>query len=486
MSTARHALVVLGAGPTGLGAAWRLAEIGHRDWVVLEAADGAGGLASSFGDERGFVWDVGVHVLHSHYQYFDRVMDDLLGPDGWIEHERRAWIRMRDRFVPYPLQHNLHRLPTGDLERCLAGLVAADGRRTRATSTFADWLLASFGTGIAEVFLFPYNAKAWGFAPEMLSAAWVGDRVAPVDLARVLENVARRRDDVGWGPNSRFRFPARGGTGEIWKECARRLPRERLHFGRPVVAIDLRRRTVTTAAGDTIGWEHLVSTLPLPELVRLCGLDERAATSGLLHTTTHVVALGLAGAVPARLADKSWIYFPGDDCPFHRVTVFSNYARGAVPADGPHWSLIAEVTESRDRPLADGDLAESVIAGLLATGTIDRRADVVALRHVRVPYGYPVPGLERDATLARLLPDLESDRVYSRGRFGLWKYEVSNQDHAFMQGVEIVEHLLDGRPEITAADPSHANGTKHPWPFARWSAGDTQTDAAPTYARRRR
>lgn len=467
-------IVILGGGPTGLGAAWRLTELGHRDWALLESGSHPGGLSASFDDGRGFVWDIGVHVLHSHYDYFDRAMDDVLGPHGWIEHERRAWIWMRNRFIPYPLQHNLHRLPAADLERCLAGLIDLDPRAATGAETFADWLRTTFGGGITDLFLLPYNTKAWGFAPRLLNATWVGDRVAPIDLARVVDNVARQRDDVAWGPNSRFRFPARGGTGEIWNACARRLPRERLRFRQHVVRIDLDRRTVTTAAGDTFAYARLVSTLPLPELLRLCGQSERiaAARDGLLHTTTHVVALGLAGSVPERLADKSWIYFPEDDCPFHRATVFSNYARGTVPADGAHWSLITEVTESRDRPLVDGGLPDRVIDGLLTTGMIGRRADVVARRHLRIPYGYPVPGLARDALLAQLLPELESKHVYSRGRFGLWKYEVSNQDHAFMQGVEIVERLLHGHPEITAVDPNHANDGKHRWPFARWTGDD--------------
>jgi hypothetical protein len=58
--------------------------------------------------------------------------------------------------------------------------------------------------------------------------------------------------------------------------------------------------------------------------------------------------------------------------------------------------------------------------------------------------------------------------VHSRGRFGLWKYEVGNQDHPFMQGVDFVERLLRGREEITAFDCNYANAEKHPWPFERW------------------
>lgn len=97
-------ILILGAGPTGLGAARRLEELGHPDWLLLEGNDKAGGLASSFVDEKGFTWDIGGHVQFSHYAYFDRVMEELLGKDGWLHHERESWVWMRDRFIPYPFQ----------------------------------------------------------------------------------------------------------------------------------------------------------------------------------------------------------------------------------------------------------------------------------------------------------------------------------------------------------------------------------------------
>lgn len=107
----RIPLLIIGAGPTGLGAAWRAHELGREDWLLAEGAEHAGGLAASFVDERGFTWDVGGHVQFSHYVYFDQVMDRLLGRDGWLEHDRESWVWMRGRFVPYPFQNNIHRLP---------------------------------------------------------------------------------------------------------------------------------------------------------------------------------------------------------------------------------------------------------------------------------------------------------------------------------------------------------------------------------------
>ena len=106
--------LIVGAGPTGLGAAWRLDARGAHDWLLVESGHVPGGLARSIVDEHGFTWDLGGHVQFSHYEMFDRLMDELLGPDGWLYHDRESWVWIRDRFVPYPFQLNLHRLPDAD------------------------------------------------------------------------------------------------------------------------------------------------------------------------------------------------------------------------------------------------------------------------------------------------------------------------------------------------------------------------------------
>ena len=461
-----QAILILGAGPTGLGAARRLHELGHSDWQLLEAAGEAGGLSSSFVDGKGFTWDIGGHVQFSHYEYFDRAMEEYLGRDGWLHHQRESWVWMRDRFIPYPFQNNIRRLPAEDLEKCLAGLVDISRAGTVKPANFREWILATFGPGLAEVFMFPYNFKVWAFPPEMMNAVWVGERVAVTDLKRVLHNLVHGKDDLSWGPNNTFQFPLHGGTGAIWRAAAARLPQARLRYGTTVTGIDLERREVTTSAGEKLGYERLISTLPLKELIRLSGQTrlEEAAHRGLLSSSSNIFGIGLRGKPQPHLSSKCWMYFPEDNCPFYRVTVFSNYSPNNVPDITQHWSLMAEVSESSHKPVEHALLMEQVIEGLLATKLIESREDIISTWSYRAGYGYPTPGLERDAALAEILPVFETNGVYSRGRFGLWKYEVSNQDHSFMQGVEVVEHLLNGAVEMTAQNPNLANSRKHPWP----------------------
>ena len=214
-------VVIIGAGPTGLGAAYRLHELGYDNWVLYEKSDGVGGHATSHVDKHGFVWDEGGHVIFSHYPYFDKLIDKVLGKEVH-ERIRESWIvQGDDSWVPYPFQSNLKYLSKEIQVRCLVGAAkAAANGSAREAGNFRDWILATMGEGIAEAFMFPYNSKVWTTPLEQMSKNWIAERVAVVDFKRLLENVLYDRDDVGWGPNNKFKFPLHGGTGDIYRRMA--------------------------------------------------------------------------------------------------------------------------------------------------------------------------------------------------------------------------------------------------------------------------
>jgi protoporphyrinogen oxidase len=310
--------------------------------------------------------------------------------------------------------------------------------------------------------MLPYNRKVWAYDPAELGVGWMGERVATVDLSRVLQNLVLRRDDCGWGPNARFRFPLRGGTGAIWEALLDRLPPARVRLGRRVTAIATADHTVALTDGTRLGYDYLLSTMPLDRL--LLALEDRpdlrARAAGFRHSSSHIVGLGVQGRVPAALATKCWMYFPEPDVPFYRATVFSNYSPHNVPDPDRYWSLMCEVSESPAKPV-DGDrVVGEVVAGARRAGLLAEDAQVASLWHRRLEHGYPTPFLGRDELLNAVDRELRAQGIYSRGRFGAWKYEVSNQDHSLMQGVEAVDHLLFGTEELTYRYPAVVNAGK--------------------------
>lgn len=440
-------VVILGAGPTGLGAAYRLAEIGHPSWEIYERTSHVGGLAASYHDSEGFIWDHGGHVMFSHYNYFDNLVEKMLRGD-YDQHMREAWVWIYDRFVPYPFQNNIHRLPKEAFLDCIMGIVEAQ-RRALPSATFAQWVQAVFGEGIARHFMLPYNFKVWAHPLEMMATQWQGDRIPSVDLRRILQNHLDDRDDVSWGPNNKFKFPLLG-TGMLYERIAEALPKS-VHFHKEAVTISAQYHTITFADGSRARYDRLVSTLPIVELLKRipdCPTSLLVAAHDLHHTEGFFVGIGIADPCPST---KCWMYFPEPDTPFYRVTYLSNYSSQMTPGPG-HFSLLAEISASpykEERPddMIDRTIRGMVRAKLLTQDQAERK--IVSKQLLRVPYSYPVPTLGRDSALEVIQPWLMEHGIYSRGRFGAWRYEIGNTDHSVMQGVELADFLTAATPEIT-------------------------------------
>lgn len=447
-------IVIIGAGPTGLGAGYRLRELGYDNFLMLEASDHVGGLASSETSANGFIYDIGGHVLFSHYEYFDKLFDKLLG-DEYQLLLRESWVWMCDRFLPYPFQNNIKYLPKEVVLECLMGVIEAQKQPLDVARfhNFEELIHGVFGAGIAKHFMMPYNFKVWAHPPRMMNKEWIGERVAMVDIQRVLGNVVLDRDDAGWGPNSTFKYPLHGGTGGLFERMQPYVA-QHLRLNSPVASVDVDRKEVVLKDGSREPYDILMNTTPLDQLVRhMTGdvpEDARCQSSRLRHSGSYIVGVGVNQPSPSK---KCWMYFPEASSPFYRVTYLSNYSPEVVPDASRNYSLLAEISHSEFKPVDRGSVVEDTIQGMINTRLLSEsdRADIIDTHVIERGYTYPTPSLERDEALRTLHPWLESRDVYSRGRFGAWRYEVGNMDHSVAQGVEWVNRIVqdDRANELT-------------------------------------
>ncbi|CAI9628513.1 unnamed protein product [Alternaria burnsii] len=483
-------VLVIGAGPTGLGAAKRLHQIDGPSWLIVDSNETPGGLASTDTTPEGFLYDVGGHVIFSHYKYFDDCIDEALpNDDDWFTHERVSYVRCKRQWVPYPFQNNLSMLDKDDQAKCVDGLIDA-ALEARVANTkpkdFDEWIMRQMGVGIADLFMRPYNFKVWAVPTTKMQCQWLGERVAAPNVKGVINNIIHNKTAGNWGPNATFRFPARDGTGGIWKAVAKTLPESKTKYGEhaKVNKVDADGHKVHLNDGTVVNYKKLVNTMAVDALVEAMGDKELIDLSkGLFYSSTHVIGVGLRGERPERIGDKCWLYFPEDDCPFYRATIFSNYspynqpqkdvklatqqlADGSKPSstepkEGPYWSIMLEVSESSMKPVDEKNMLKDCIQGLINTEMIKSDDEIVSTYHRRFDHGYPTPSLEREGVLTKLLPALQQKDILSRGRFGSWRYEVGNQDHSFMLGVEAVDHVVNGAVELTLNHPDFVNGRKN-------------------------
>ncbi|KAI6806606.1 FAD/NAD(P)-binding domain-containing protein, partial [Hortaea werneckii] len=403
----------------------------------------------------------------------------------WYQHQRISYVRYKGQWVPYPFQNNISMLPKEDQVEALEGMIDA-AMEARVANTkpkdFDEWIMRNVGEGIANQFMRPYNYKVWAVPTTKMQCQWLGERVAAPNLKLVTKNVVLNKAAGNWGPNATFRFPAEGGTGNIWINVAKTLPKEKCRFGDHgrVQAVDADNKRVLLGDGTTVNYQKLISTMAVDSLCEAMRNEElKEMTKGLFYSTTHVIGVGIRGSRPERIGDKCWLYFPEDNCPFYRATIFSNYspnnqpqadkklktmqlADGSKPSsaeekEGPYWSIMLEVSESSMKPVDNEKLLQDSIQGLVNTEMLQPGDEIVSTYHRRFDHGYPTPSLEREGVLKQLLPRLYDQDILSRGRFGSWRYEVGNQDHSFMLGVEAADHVINGAAELTLNYPDFVN-----------------------------
>ncbi|HEX2250389.1 MAG TPA: FAD-dependent oxidoreductase [Gemmatimonadales bacterium] len=496
VSASSAPVLVIGAGPTGLSAAYHLG----RDSILLEQADRVGGWCRSI-EDNGFTFDMAGHIMFSNDPYVHELYQLLLG-DNVHWQDREAWIYSKQVFTRYPFQGALYGLPPDVIKECIVGAIearfgsltakkpAADtstngdytgperrgmfeplmkatgvrkarvytGAERRLNShkgpprNFEEFIYKVWGSGIAKHFAIPYNQKLWAVPLSEMETSWLGGRVPLPNLEEMIEG-ALSPSPKPMGPNARFGYPLRGGFQALMNGFLPHL-KGNLRLNTRVAAVSPSRHRVTLADGSTIGYDFLISTMPLPALVRAMGSeapsDVRAAADGLRHVSVRCVNIGVGRE---NLTEKHWIYYPEEPV-FHRIFVQGNASPYCNPPGG--FGLTCEITYSEAKPLPcqGDDLIQRCIQDCHRVGFFTPDDPIWAANQVDMPVAYVVYDHHRARNVALIREWLSGQDIILAGRYAEWEYY--NSDHAFIAGKKAAEQVEELRGQRQFVSPSAA------------------------------
>lgn len=404
--------VILGAGVAGLGAALKARELG-RNAVVFEARSAAGGLLDNF-SINGFRFDHAVHLSFATEEKVRHIFDQT----AYHTHPAESFCFDQDRWLKHPIQNNLEPLNAEDKVELIKSFLS----RPEAVSgdDYESWLRHQYGNGIAERYPLRYTEKYWATPAKNLSTTWIGNRMRRAELDEILFGAFSTET-----PNTYYtkemRYPKVGGYKAFIQPL---IDATDIRINHKVVAIDTKKKIVTFENGMQVAYQNLVSTLPLPMVIKLiqdAPPPVAEASSALKATSIDLISVGFNKP----LVEDLWFYIYDQDILASRA--YSPSVKSPENAPVGCSSLQFEIYSRGEKSRFDPDeLKKNTMLALKKMGIADE-SDVLFIDHRFLAFGNVIFDQGMEKNRKTVLDWLEKSGVASCGRFGEWDYLWSNQ-----------------------------------------------------------
>jgi protoporphyrinogen oxidase len=453
---AEPGVVVIGAGPAGLTAAFQLHKHGIPSTIV-EADDQVGGISRTV-ERDGYRFDIGGHRFFTKVQAVDDLWHEILPAEDFLMRPRKSRIFYQGKYFDYPIRagNALRNLGPVEAARCIASYAAARVRPPRDQSNYEGWLVARFGWRLYRTFFKTYTEKVWGVPVSKMPADWAAQRVKSLSLGNAIANALtpKRNQKEITSLIEEFQYPKHG-PGMMWEVCRDKVvaagstvlmesavTRVRHEGGRAV--------SVLVEHADGTSSEHacseLISSMPISQLIEAMDPavpdDVRAAARDLGYRDFMTVAL----VVPAEKVgfDDNWIYIHDPNVRTMRIQNFGSWSpylvRDGRNVLGLEYTLFEDdaAWDAPDEELIEQGRRELDHLGLVGYG------DVEAGYVVRQRKAYPIYDDRYRANVDVLRRWLQehATNVHPVGRNGMFRY--NNQDHSMYTAMLVVENIVTG------------------------------------------
>ncbi|MCC6862446.1 MAG: NAD(P)/FAD-dependent oxidoreductase [Bryobacterales bacterium] len=449
-------VIIIGAGPAGLTAAYELSKNGRRS-LVLEKDGVAGGLART-AEYKGYLFDIGGHRFFTKVTLVDQIWREILGND-FITRPRLSRIFYKSRFFQYPLEPMNAFLGLGPAESLLCALSFLRARLfpRKPEDDLETWVTNRFGSRLFKTFFKTYTEKVWGISCKEIRAEWAAQRIRGLSLTSLIWsafNPARNRDKQSAIQTliHQFEYP-RKGPGMMWTKARDIIEARgsRVLFHAPVERVLWQpgRVTAVRAGGQDYPGDHFISSMPIRELIE--SLDPappdyvRNAAADFKYRDFLTVALMVRGK---DLFPDNWIYVHEPGVKVGRIQNYSNWSPEMVPDPETSCLGLEYFCFEGDGlwTMSDPDLIALATRETAALGLV-RPSDVIDGTVLRIPKAYPVYDATYKRGLSAIQRFLETvPNLQLVGRNGMHRY--NNQDHSMLTAILAARNIMGGRYDL--------------------------------------
>ena len=208
---------------------------------------------------EGFIFDYAPHILFTRDPYAKELYNKLL-EGNLLTQERRAYIYMKDTYIKYPFEVNLHPLPKQIIDECIDGVI---NKKNKVPKNFLEWINTTFGEGIAKHYMVPYNQKIWKYSLEKMNTEWIAGRV-PSPSVDEMKKGAKGDIKKDYGPNAFFMYPKYGGIGALATNLSMdlKISSLRTSLRPPRAQFPLHLHRLPVQSGQSPGQLHWQEVLP--------------------------------------------------------------------------------------------------------------------------------------------------------------------------------------------------------------------------------
>lgn len=452
---AGHRIVVVGAGPAGLTAAYELARRGISS-TVFEADDVVGGISRTV-ERDGWRFDIGGHRFFTKVKPVEDFWHEVLPEEDFLLRPRMSRIYYQGKFFDYPLKafNALKNLGFVEAVLCVLSYAWARVRPPKDQTNYEGWLVARFGWRLYRTFFKTYTEKVWGVPVSEMPADWAAQRVKSLSLSKAILNAVlpKRNQKEITSLIEEFQYP-KYGPGQMWEVCRDKVE---------AMGVDVRMRTKVVAVhheggrATAVTVEHdgtrervpctaVISSMPYSQLLKAmdppASPDAIAAADDLRYRDFLTVAL----VVPESAGfPDNWIYVHAPEVHVGRIQNFGSWSPYLVKEGRTCLGLEYFVFEGDELWTSPDDaLVQLGTEELVRIGLLDDPAKVEAGYVVRMPKAYPMYDDRYAANVEVIRKWIEANtpNVHPVGRNGMHKY--NNQDHSMYTAMLTVENIVEG------------------------------------------